>query len=68
MDRVKAAIAECMLFVAGEPVLITEIARAMDMETAEVKTLLYEMETAYRDEERGIILLVTGLIIQYQYR
>lgn len=59
MDKEKAAIAECMLFVAGEPVLIAEIARAMDMETAETKTLLYEMETSYRDEGRGIILLVT---------
>ena len=59
MDKEKAAIAECMLFVAGEPVLIAEIARAMDMETAEMKTLLYEMETSYRDEGRGIILLVT---------
>ena len=59
MDKEKAAIAECMLFVAGEPVLIAEIARAMDMDTAEMKTLLYEMETSYRDEGRGIILLVT---------
>lgn len=59
MDKEKAAIAECMLFVAGEPVLITEIARAMELETTAVKTLLYEMETSYRDEGRGIILLVT---------
>ncbi len=59
MDRKNASIAECLLFVAGEPVLITELARAMESDTAAVKTLLYEMENAYRDEERGITLLVT---------
>ncbi|MBR0081376.1 MAG: SMC-Scp complex subunit ScpB [Clostridia bacterium] len=59
MDRKQASVAECLLFVAGEPVLITELARAMELETAAVRQLLYEMETAYRDEQRGILLLVT---------
>ena len=59
MDRKQAAIVECMLFVAGEPVLITEIARVLEQDEASVKTLLFEMETAYRDEGRGICLLAT---------
>lgn len=59
MDRKAASIVECMLFVAGEPVLITELARAMETDTAAVRQLLYEMENTYRDEERGIVLLVT---------
>jgi segregation and condensation protein B len=48
-----------MLFVAGEPVLITELARVMDLNTDDVKGLLTEMETYYRREERGIVLLLT---------
>ena len=59
MDRKMASVAECLLFVAGEPVLITELARAMECETSVVKTLLCEMENTYRDEGRGILLLVT---------
>lgn len=59
MDKSKASIVECMLFVAGEPVLITELARVLNEDEASVKTLLYEMETTYRDEGRGICLLST---------
>ena len=32
MENKKAAIVECMLFVAGEPVLITEIARVLEQD------------------------------------
>ena len=59
MDLKNAAIAECMLFVAGEPVLITEMARAMELDTDTLRQLLSEMETAYREDGRGIILLLT---------
>lgn len=59
MDQRNAAIVECMLFVAGEPVLITELARAMDLDTDHVRELLTEMEIYYRREERGIVLLLT---------
>ena len=58
MDRKQASIVECLLFVAGEPVLITEIARVLELDEAAAKTLLYEMETSYRDEGRGICGLV----------
>ncbi len=59
MEKKKAAIVECMLFVAGEPVLITEIARVLEQDEASVKALLYEMEMTYREEERGICLMTT---------
>lgn len=60
MEKKKAAITECMLFVAGEPVLITEIARVLEQDEASVKALLFEMEMNYREEGRGIRLLSTG--------
>lgn len=59
MERKKAAIVECLLFVAGEPVLITEIARVLEQDEASVKALLYEMEMTYREEGRGICLMTT---------
>ncbi len=59
MEMKKAAIIECMLFVAGEPVLITEIARVLGQDEASVKALLYEMELTYREEGRGICLMTT---------
>lgn len=59
MERKNAAIVECLLFVAGEPVLISEIARTLDMDEPSVRGLLYEMEQTYLAEERGILLLAT---------
>ena len=51
---------ECLLFVAGDPVAIVEIARVLDCPVQEAKALLADMETAYREAKRGIQLLVTG--------
>ena len=59
MEKMKAAIVECLLFVAGEPVLITEIARVLEQDEASVKALLYEMEMTYLEEGRGICLMTT---------
>ena len=59
MEKKKAAIVECLLFVAGEPVLITEIARVLEQDEASVKALLYEMEMTYLEEGRGICLMTT---------
>ena len=59
MEKKKAAVIECMLFVAGEPVLITELARVLEQDEASVKALLFEMELQYREEGRGIRLLAT---------
>ena len=51
---------ECMLFVAGDPVAITELARVLDLPTPKTRALLSEMEYAYRVNERGVQLLVTA--------
>ena len=50
---------ECMLFVAGDPVAISELARVLDLPTPKTRTLLSEMEYSYRVEGRGVQLLVT---------
>ena len=50
---------ECMLFVAGEPVLLEEIARVLDLPLAGTKELLAGMEQAYRQTGHGIFPMVT---------
>lgn len=50
---------ECMLFVAGDPVAITELARVLDLSMPNLRSTLSEMEFSYRAEGRGVQLLVT---------
>lgn len=50
---------ECMLFVAGDPVAIAELARVLEAPTADVRALLNGMERTYRESARGVQLLVT---------
>ena len=50
---------ECMLFVAGDPVAITELARVLDLPMQKMRFLLSEMEHSYLVEGRGVQLLVT---------
>ena len=50
---------ECMLFVAGDPVAITEIARVLDCPLAAARSALQEMEFLYQTQGRGVQLLVT---------
>lgn len=58
------AAVECMLFVAGDPVPIIELQRVLNMTQLELKPLLYEMEQAYENENRGLRLLVTDQTVQ----
>lgn len=51
---------ECMLFAAGDPVPITEIARVLGKTKEEATALLTEMELQRSSESRGIIPMVTG--------
>ena len=53
------AILECALFVAGEPVPITELARILGLSTDETRLLLVQMERIYREEGRGVLPMVT---------
>lgn len=50
---------ECLLFVAGDPVTVAELARVLDLPLAAVRNKLGEMEQTYLEEGRGIQLLVT---------
>ena len=55
---------ECMLFVAGDPVAITELARVLDCPLSFARTTLRQMEEHYQQEGRGIQLLVTDDTVQ----
>jgi len=55
---------ECMLFVAGDPVAITEIARVLDCPLPFARATLQQMEQFYQLEGRGIQLLVTDDTVQ----
>ena len=59
-DRTLFNTIECMLFVAGDPVPVTEIARVLSLSLAVAKGALSEMEQLYKSEGRGIQLLVTA--------
>lgn len=51
---------ECLLFVSGEPVPVAELSRVLGLSSADTRALLADMETLYREEERGVQLLVTS--------
>lgn len=55
---------ECLLFVAGDPVPISEIARVLSLTAKEARKLLANMESQYRSENRGIFPLVTDEAVQ----
>lgn len=55
---------ECLLFVAGDPVLITEIARVLECSKACAQETLAQMEEEYRSKGRGIQLLTTQDTVQ----
>ena len=50
---------ECLLFVAGDPVAITELARVLDLPMPKMRLTLAQMEQHYLLEGRGVQLLVT---------
>lgn len=50
---------ECLLFVAGDPVPVAELARALACSTPQMRALLRRMEAEYRAQQRGVLPLVT---------
>lgn len=65
MEKQKAfSVIECMLFVAGDPVPILELQRALDMTDIELRPVLDEMQEVYRQEERGVLLSLTDQTAQ----
>ncbi len=55
---------ECLLFVAGDPTPIAELARVLERSTPETQALLQRMEAHYRCGGRGVMPLVTGETVQ----
>ena len=50
---------ECLLFVSGDPVPVPELSRTLGLSNADTRSLLVDMERLYREEGRGVQLLVT---------
>ena len=55
---------ESMLFVAGDPVPVSELARALDISTTDARQLLQSMEEDYKGERRGILPMITDTTAQ----
>lgn len=55
---------ECLLFVSGEPVLITELARVLCLSKVETLSLLKNMEADYTAQGRGVLPFVTEDTVQ----
>lgn len=56
---------ESVLFVAGDPVPVSELAALMDVSEKEMRNFLLIMEETYKDEGRGIIPLTTENTVQF---
>ena len=50
---------ECMLFAAGDPVPVLELARVLALSVPETKAALAEMARRYQNEGRGVQVFVT---------
>jgi segregation and condensation protein B len=51
------AILEAMLFASGEPLTVTAIAKATGLAEYEIKNILGELMTEYRDRHSGVIIV-----------
>lgn len=51
---------EAVLFAAGEPITVAELAMVMHLEKPQVWDLLMTLEQSYEGEERGLMLRQTG--------
>ena len=69
MDAKKLPCAiEAILFVAGEPVNVSELAHALDMTVAELNPVLDELKDAYDRDVRGLRLNRFGMSVQLATR
>ena len=55
---------EAMLFMAGDPVLIVDLQKITGLTDIQLRPLLYNMEQAYHDPSRGLMLRVTQESVQ----
>ncbi|MBR0205486.1 MAG: SMC-Scp complex subunit ScpB [Clostridia bacterium] len=63
MDRITSKI-ESILFVAGEPVLLSELCRGLELTDGELKQKLFELQLSYEAEDRGLRLFTTADTVQ----
>ena len=56
MKKIEAAI-EAILFTMGESVELTQIAKAVEQDTATTEKLLHHMMDRFREEDRGIQII-----------
>jgi len=59
---------EAILFVAGEPVLMEELAKALDVSVSEVQTTLGQMRDDYDYHQRGFLIRFVGERVQLATR
>lgn len=64
-NRVLLGKIESLLYVAGDPVPVTELSRVLGMSEAEMRTVLAYMESTYKAEDRGIIPVLTEQSVQF---
>ncbi len=56
-DFQKKAVLESLLFIAGEPVTAVNLAKATEMQESEVKKIMADLISEYRQRDSGIVLL-----------
>lgn len=59
---------EAILFVAGEPILISDLARALSLEPGKMNRLLRELKDEYDFQQRGFSLQMYGKHVQLTTR
>lgn len=55
---------ECILFVAGDPVSLSDIGRVLNLSKTQARALLVRMEQAYTNARRGVLPMVTYETVQ----
>lgn len=70
-DREKKALLEALLFLSGEPVILSSLKTVSGLDEAEIKKLMGEISADYRDRDGGILIaeIATGyqMITNPQY-
>ncbi len=64
MQDEKFSAIECILFVSGEPVSVSQLRRVLDVTDEEIHSILSRMKEQFAQEERGIQLFCTEETVQ----
>ncbi|MDO5754904.1 MAG: SMC-Scp complex subunit ScpB [Tissierellia bacterium] len=66
MDRQHKKAIEAILFLWGEPLELTEIARALDVSKKDARLIIEEMKEEFQKDERGLMIKKVGDCYQLQ--